>query len=256
MSLTKPHRDEDHEPSRCYVTCSWDEVPHLSEKEKREMLDGVQPHLRDARSKGIPAMGSGAIYDIPLDEVSFQPGDILPMPDYWPRGYGLDIGYAHPTAAVWGTWDRDSDIVYLYSEHYRNRAELAVHAAAIKMRGDWIRGAADPSSGNATQIDGRRAISEYTKLGLRLVPADNAVNAGIDAVYERLVSGRLKISTTLTSLRTEYRSYRRDEDGKIVKELDDALDAVRYLIMELGRVMRVKPTGKRDKKFASINYGI
>jgi hypothetical protein len=46
-----------------------------------------------------------------------------------------------------------------------------------------------------------------------------------------MVSGRLKVFTTLTNYRSEVRLYRRDEKGKIVKERDHLMDCKRYLIM-------------------------
>jgi hypothetical protein len=58
------------------------------------------------------------------------------------------------------------------------------------------------------------------------------VEAGIFAVWERLVSGRLKIFKSLTPWFNEYRIYRRDENGKVADKQDDHLmDCTRYLIM-------------------------
>ena len=34
----------------------WDDVPHLEERTKTELLESTPPHLRDARSKGIPSL--------------------------------------------------------------------------------------------------------------------------------------------------------------------------------------------------------
>jgi hypothetical protein len=57
------------------------------------------------------------------------------------------------------------------------------------------------------------------------------VEAGLYEVWQRLSTGRLKIFNNLSSLRTEYRMYRRDDDGKIVKKNDHLMDAMRYLVM-------------------------
>ncbi len=43
------------------VMAGWDDVPHLDERTKRKLLASTQPYLRDARSKGIPSLGTGAI---------------------------------------------------------------------------------------------------------------------------------------------------------------------------------------------------
>lgn len=211
------------------------------------MLDAMQPHMRDARSKGIPVMGAGAIYPVPEDTVVCAPFEI---PEFWARAYGLDVGW-NRTAAVWGAWDRESDCVYAYAEHYLGQSPPSTHASAIKRKGAWIPGAIDPASAGAGQLDGRRLREEYAAEGLNLVDADNAVEAGIHACYQRFVSGRLKIFSTCRNLISEFRIYRRNEDGKIVKENDHALDALRYLIMTGMRVARTDP-GFEEEDYSRV----
>lgn len=228
--------------SRICIKATWDDVPHLSEDAKKQMVDAMEPHLRDARTKGIPVMGAGVIYPVPESAILCDPFDI---PEYWPRAYGLDVGW-NRTAAIWGAWDRASDTVYLYSEHYMGQAAPSVHADAIKARGTWIPGAIDPASVGSSQLDGKRLRDVYNGLGLFLVDADNSVEAGIHAVYQRLVSGRLKIFRTLTNWLSEFRIYRRDDNGKVLKENDHLMDSTRYLIMSGMRVARVEPMLDED----------
>lgn len=202
-------------------------MPHLSQKQQDELLDAFPLHEREARAKGVPMLGSGRIYPVDEKQLIVDP---FTIPSYWPRAYGFDVGWK-TTAAVWGVWDRDSDTVYLTSEHYMGQQPPQVHADAIKARGDWIVGAIDPASSGSNQKDGSTLIDEYRQLGLSLVPADNTVEAGIMACYRRMSSGRLKVFSTLGNWVREYRIYRRDENGKVVKENDHAMDATRYLIM-------------------------
>ena len=61
--------------------------------------------------------------------------------------------------------------------------------------------------------------------------AENAVEAGLYAVWERLSDGRLFVFNSLQNWLSEFRIYRRDEKGKIVKQNDHLMDATRYLIM-------------------------
>ena len=230
--------------TRYCVQASWEDVPHLTTQQRSEMLSALQPYERDARSRGIPMLGAGRIYPVPEEVILVEPFEI---PSYWPRAYGLDVGW-NRTACVWGAWDRQSDTVYLYSEHYMGEAPPVVHAQAIKDRGEWIPGAIDPASAGAGQLDGRRLSDEYQELGLDLVYAENVVEAGIRSVYSRLAAGRLKVFRTLPNWLTEYRIYRRDEKGKVVKERDHLMDATRYLIMTGMRVARTEPLegGERD----------
>ncbi len=212
---------------RYTLNLTWDDAPHLTMEQKDELFEALPPHQREARSKGVPALGSGAIYPVLEEDVIC---DDFKIPEYWPRIYGLDVGW-NRTAAVWLARDSDSDIVYAYSEHYRGNAEPLIHAEAIKGRGEWINGVIDPAANGRQQADGLKVIDQYRASGLILHNADHAVEAGIYKTWQRLSTGKLKIFKSLTNLRGEYRIYRRDEKGKIVKENDHALDALRYAIM-------------------------
>lgn len=222
--------------SKAMVRAGWDDVPHLSEQTKKELLDATPPYLRDARSKGIPSLGEGAIYPVPLSEILVDPFQI---PAFWPRAYGLDVGWKK-TACIWGALDRSADCWYLYTSHYRGQAEPSIHAQAIRARGEWIPGVIDPAARGRQQADGKQLLLDYINLGLKLTPANNAVEAGLFAVWERLSTGRLKIFKTLRDWQNEYRLYRR-EDGKVVKEHDHLMDAMRYLIVSGKAVARVEP---------------
>lgn len=206
----------------------WDDVPHLSQKARDTLYESIPPYQRDARSKGIPQLGSGAIYPVPESEIVVPDMEI---PRHWPRGYGFDVGW-NKTAAIFGALDRDSDILYLYSEHYMGEAQPAVHAAAIRARGPWIPGRIDPASRGRGQRDGEQLLQDYNDLGLDLLPAVNAVESGLYKVWMRLSTGRLKVFKSCQSWLGEFRIYRRDDKGKIVKKDDHAMDATRYLVQE------------------------
>lgn len=213
--------------SRCLIQCGWDDVPHLSAGMKAKLLSSTLPYQRDARSKGTPSLGAGAIFPVPESEIICAPFQI---PAYWPRVYGKDVGWKI-TAVVWGARDPTQDIVYLFGEHYRGEVPPSTHAAAVKARGEWIPGVIDPASRGRNQTDGERLLQTYRDLGLNLTPAENAVDAGLYQVWERLETGRLKVFSTLQKWRWEFRLYRRDEKGRIVKKNDHLMDATRYLIV-------------------------
>ena len=69
-------------PSRYMVNAGWDDVPHLDEKAKRELLESTPPYLQDAVSKGLPSLGAGAVWPIALSDVLVDP---FPIPPHWPR---------------------------------------------------------------------------------------------------------------------------------------------------------------------------
>jgi hypothetical protein len=215
------------------VNAGWDDVPHISDAEKKELLRSIPPHQVDARTKGVPMLGSGAIYPVDEREVACDP---ILLPNYWPRGYGMDVGW-NWTAALWIAHDLDSDIMYVYDVYKYPKAEPTIHAAAIRARGDWMEGEIDPSARARSQKDGEQLLALYQELGLNLNPADNAVEAGIAAVWDRLSTRRLKVFRHLSDFFSEFRIYRRDENGKVVKQNDHVMDALRYRLMRPARMV-------------------
>jgi len=223
--------------SKLVVGATWDDVPHLTAEQKAELWASIPPYQRDARSKGIPQLGSGAIFPVPESDIVCEPFD---MPVYWVRGYGMDVGW-NRTAVVWGAHDRDTDVVYLWSEHYRGQAEPSIHAAAIRARGDWMHGAIDPASRGRGQKDGEQLMENYIELGLSLSKAENGVEAGLFDVWQRLSTGRLKVFKTLQNWLAEYRLYRRDDKGAVVKTNDHLMDATRYFVVSGLQLCTVAP---------------
>lgn len=240
--------------SRYLVQATWDDVPHLTEKAKKELLEGTPPYLRDARSEGVPSLGAGAIYPIAVKDIKADPFQI---PAYWKRCFGMDVGWKK-TACIWLAKDPSDNVVYAYAEHYMGEALPILHAAAIKARGAWIPGAVDPASRGRSQRDGKRLFYQYAdskenggqELDLHL--AINDVEAGMYEVWQALQVGQLKIFSTLMNLLAEYRIYHRDERGRIVKENDHALDALRYGYMTFDRIAKVKPVGTEHKTTSSV----
>lgn len=247
--LPNGQMQENTEGSKFVVMATWDDAPHLSEDVKKELWSSIPVFQRDARSKGVPQLGSGAIYPVP--ESDFVVDDFQ-IPDHWPRVYGMDVGW-NRTAVPWGAIDRESDIIYLYSEHYRGQAEPSIHAEAIKARGSWIPGVIDPASRGRTQRDGHQLLQDYIDLGLDLDVAFNGVESGIYEVWQRLSTGRLKVFKSMSNWLSEYRLYRRDEKGAIVKSNDHLMDATRYLVMSGIERAKPKPVDK-PKEIDPYNY--
>lgn len=216
-------------PSRKYIVqIDWEQVPHITEDMKEEMLSSYLPYERDARAKGIPQLGSGAIYPILEEELTIEPFEI---PPHWKKCFGLDVGW-NKTAGIWGAIDPNSNVVYLYSEFYQGRQELPVLMEGIKSRGKWIPGVIDPAAEKLINpTDGKSLFSYYCDAGMEMALADNSVETGLYKTWNLMSSGQLKVFNNLKNWLGEFRIYRRDENGKIVKKDDHLMDATRYLVM-------------------------
>lgn len=211
-------------PGRYLIRATWDDAPHLTTEAKEALIHSIPKFQRDARTKGIPTLGAGAIYQVPESLVFIDP---FAIPKHWKRSYGMDVGW-NRTAAAWGAIDPDSGIHYIYSEHYLGEEKPTVHAEAIRARGKWIPGTIDPASRGRGQDDGQKLFEQYEENGLLLTKANNAVTGPLWEIAEAMEQGRFKIFNTCTNILNEYRLYRRDEKGRIVKKDDHIMDAMRY----------------------------
>jgi hypothetical protein len=243
--------------SRYVVTCTWDEVPHLSEEEKASLLASIPAYQRDARTKGVPQLGSGAIFPFPESEFTVAP---FALPAHWRRAYGMDAGGgAKPTAAVFGAYDPDALVLYIYDVHKRALPEPSVHAAAIKARGPWIPGVGDCAALIMSETDAVQIIEVYKGLGLDLELPNKGVEAGIYDMWQWFSAGRIKVFASCAAWFEEFRLYRRDDKGRIVKQNDHLMDATRYLVRSgLARAKAApgaqKPAGRRQT-FGGITAG-
>lgn len=213
---------------RYAIAISWDDAPHLTEEDKATMIAEMPPNERDARTKGIPALGSGRVYPVAEEDIRIKPFEI---PEYFPRAYGLDFGWNN-TAALWMAQDPVTQIKYVYAEYKKGKVTDQQHVFAIQQRGNWMSGAADPSGGGRRD-DGKMRIDYYRSLGLDLHPGYNSIVTGIGQVYTELEAGTLKVFSNLDMFFDEYRVYRYDakDPNKIARNQDDhLLDTLRYLL--------------------------
>ncbi len=226
------------EPEKFVTMVGWNDVPHLSEERKKQLLATIPPHMRDVKTKGVPYLGSGAIYPITEDDIVVAP---FKIPTYWPRAYAFDPGW-DKTAALWGAYDSEADCWYIYDEYYRGQAEPEVHAGAIKARGERLQGVADPhGSKNGRGVKNESFLEAYEKHGLSLILANpsgpGSVDIGINEVYSRLSTQRMKVFSTCQNWLFEYRIYRRDDKGRVVTKNNHLMDCTRYLALNGTSVM-------------------
>lgn len=239
----------DNEGDIFVIMADWWDVPHISPEQRDKLLASIPPYQRDARSKGIPQLGSGQIFPVPESEISV---DDFAIPDHWPKMYALDVGWNN-TACVWTALDRETNTIYIYSTYLKGEAEPVIHASAIRERGEWIKGLIDPAARGRSQVDGTQLLQSYLDLGLKLEPAQNAVESGLYKVWEGLSTGKIKVFKSCGNWFQEFRLYRRDEKGKIIKTKDHLMDCTRYAIMgkDHAAVKPVKREGRAPNRGGS-----
>lgn len=214
---------------------------HISDKDISDMVAGIPAWQLDMRSRGIPMLGSGLIYDIDPDRLKCEPFNI---PDHWKRVAAVDIGVTHPTAVVWTAYDRETDTIYVTDCYRQSGSVPADHAVAINTRGRWIPVILPHDSNNVERGSGMSVIKYYKDASVNVATEtfhnpigydgkkNYYVDTGIVDIMARMRSGRLKIFTICDEIFQEMRDYHR-KDGKIVKEDDDAMDAMRYSVMSV-----------------------
>lgn len=213
-----------------------DDAEHYTPEQRLAIIESYPEHERDARSKGIPILGSGRIFPVPEDRIS-ESGLLIPA--HWPRICGLDFGWDHPAAAVWMAWDRDADVVHVYDCYRIRESTPAMQSPSIRGRGHWIPIAWPHDGLNHEKGSGESLAALYRKEGLNMLAVratfedgTNSVERGVLDMLTRMNKGQLKVAAHLNDWWEEFRMYHR-QDGKIVKLRDDLMSATRYGMMML-----------------------
>lgn len=243
-------------PGTHVTTMTIDDAGHYTPEQRVAIINSYPAHERDARSKGIPTLGSGRIF--PISEEAIKEPSIQ-IPAHWPRICGIDFGWDHPTGLVWLAWDRDNDVVHLYDAHRSREQTPIIHAATWKARGSWIPVAWPHDGLQHDKGSGEQLAEIYRDHGVRMLkhrathpPAagqeegqgGNSVEAGLLDMLERMQTGRFKVAAHLEDWFQEFRMYHR-KDGKIVKIDDDLLSATRYAMMMLRFAKVQEPERKK-----------
>ena len=243
----------DKSPDRHVTVMTIDDVGHFTQEEREKIIASYPPHEREARTKGIPTLGSGRVFPVTDEQISCKR---MPIPSHWPRIGGLDFGYHHPSAAVEVAWDRDHDVAYVIRAHRMTEATPITMAAAIRPWGAtlpwaWPRDGKRETQGGA----GLALAQQFRHQGLNMLPLhaqfveDKSVSleAGLMMMLDRMETGRLKIFSELRDLFEEISLYHR-KDGRVVKEREDTICAVRYALM----MLRFAETNERKASYRAF----
>lgn len=231
-------------PDRADISMTIDDAEHISPEDRQRIIDSYPEHEREARTRGVPILGSGRIFPYPRAMLACE---AFKIPRHWGRIGGLDLGWDHPTAAVELAHDRDSDCLYVINAYRARQQTVAVHAGAlapwgVRLPWAWPHDAFSHDKGSGEQI-----AELYRRHGLDMLPehaqfADdrgNGVEAGLFDMLDRMQTNRLKVFDHLNDWFEEFELYHR-KDGVVVKERDDLMSATRYALMMV-RYARSQP---------------
>src|SRR5262249_41254433 len=168
MSSTVRRFLQESSPDRHVTTMTIDDVEHFSAEERARIIASYPRHELEARTKGVPSLGSGRIFPVPEEAILCEQ---RAFPDFWPRIGAMDFGWDHPFAAVELVWDRDQDTIYVTKCHRLREATPVVHAAALRAWGNlpW-----------AWPRDGRRETLEGAGIAL----AEQYRAQGLDMLWD------------------------------------------------------------------------
>jgi phage terminase large subunit-like protein len=224
-------------PDRSVTVMTIEEAEHFTPEQRQQIITSYPAHERDARTKGIPILGSGRIFPVSEETITCAPFEI---PDHFHRLGAMDFGWDHPFAAVELAWDGDQDIVYVIKAHRLREATPVVHAGAIRSWGEKLPWSW-PRDGRRETLEGAGVAlaKQYEAQGINMMPVHAqfedktvSVEAGLMDMLTRMETGKFKVFSSLLDWFEEFRLYHR-KDGKVVKEGDDLLAATRYGVMML-----------------------
>src|SRR5262245_2232998 len=243
-------------PDRAVICATIDDAPHFSEADKARIVASYAPHEREARTKGVPVLGSGRIFPVKEETLAIEHRE---FPRHWPRIGGMDFGWDHPFAAVELVWDRDTRSMSAgLTVCARRRPSFTLLRSS---RGGICRGpgrvtvAGRPWKAPALRWPSstRRKGSTCSTPTQQFEDGSVSVEAGIQDVLIRMESGCFKVFKHLTDWFDEYRLYHR-KDGRVHKEGDDLMSATRYAVMMLRYARTDIPRRPRSTRWDRISW--
>ena len=225
---------DDPSPSQYMQRATWDDAEHLTAETKEALLDQFPPYQREMRTKGLPLLGTGLIFDLPLD-----PNEVpqFECPDHFYIINGMDFGWEHPQAHVQLWWDKDEDVIYVARAWKQSKTQAYEAWQHIK---SWAKDVPTSFPHDAYQEKDQHGEKKapYEDAGWNMLDSNatwegggNSVETGLIQIYNLIRLNKLRFFDNLTSLKDELLQYHRNEKGFIVKVNDDLIDAMRYAYM-------------------------
>lgn len=237
---------------------TWDDAPHLSKEDCARLSASYRSHERDARTKGIPMLGEGAVFPVADDAIRIDP---FKIPGHWARIKGCDFGIDHPAAGAEIAWDRDQDCIYVIDCYKKANETAPYHAAWLNKSNKRIPVAWPHDGMNREKSGGKTLAQAYRELGVNMMgksarypkaPGDSSDKGGgqpvepiVNEILDRMQTNKFKVFSNLAPFFEEKNSYHR-KDGLIVAKRDDILKSVFYAVMMKRYSVSLETLGNRQ----------
>lgn len=220
-------------------TATWDDAPHLNEQAKKDILAMYPAYQRDMRSRGVPLMGAGLIFEHSQEAISCPR---FAIPDHWFLINGIDFGWDHPQAHVQLAIDPDAGAIYVTQAWKASKKQPFEAWQAVKHWADKVP-TAWPHDGNQHEKGSARQQRDYYSAEGWLMldehatwpDGGNGVEAGLMKLNDLMLTDRFKVFSDLWEVFDEIREYHRKAMpsglSQIVKIKDDLISAIRTAFM-------------------------
>ena len=222
---------------------TWEDNPHLSQKEAKLLENALDSSSLDARKFGKFSDGAGLVY--PEFDEAVHVIEPFPVPREWQDNISIDPGLNNPLSAHWYCVDWDGNI-YVVAEHFASGRDIDFHAKAIKdisLKLGWKTDGRGRISALIDSAAGQRTLSSQKSVAElfyeRGILVDTNVNKDVFSGIARVKSclkrgngeGDIYIFSNCVNMIEEFKTYSW-ANGDNPKKVDDhCMDELRYYVM-------------------------
>jgi len=211
-----------------------DNLQNLPEKYIERFLDILPDAARKRMRDGLFIKPEGMIYD-EFDMSMVIPWEALPSMEYFCVGVDFGLNMAGVLLGFAG------DNVYLLDDYGAFNMVSANFNSAIMDGREWKQygnffSYCDPAGG------------ERINNIFNGVPANNSVDDGIDFIKTKMRNGQFWVINSCLGFLSEVWDYKRDKQGRVIKEADHYMDALRYGAYSFVRPASMGKTRAEAKK--------
>lgn len=232
-------------PDVITLSMSLDDAEHLSQAEKDAIKASYKSEAElNTRYYGLPFSGGGSVFATPIADI-LEPMHPSRFPIWYKHLIALDFSHfgrsetSSQFAAVFIALDPVTGVARIY-DAFKLRGIVEQHVARIRSAGGMGIRVAWPHDGTQGMATGDNISALYKKAGLMMLPEHATFESGgynfesgIELLDSMLATGKLKVASHLSAWRDEYLAYERDEDGQVIKRMDDLMSATRVGCMSL-----------------------